>query len=144
MAQPARLPTPRRLVLYDGVCVFCHRAVRRLLEIDREQRLRFAPLQGETAAALRRRHPEIPQGIDTLVYVECDGDTERVSLRSEAAFRLAAQLDSGWRRLTWLRPLPRALTDLAYRLFARLRYRIFGKLDACPLPSAEERSRFLP
>ena len=26
----------------------------------------------------------------------------------------------------------------------RFRYRIFGRFDACPVPTPEERSRFLP
>jgi predicted DCC family thiol-disulfide oxidoreductase YuxK len=39
--------------------------------------------------------------------------------------------------------MPRPLRDLGYDLVASNRYRIFGKLDACRLPSPEERARFL-
>jgi predicted DCC family thiol-disulfide oxidoreductase YuxK len=135
-------PLPARLVLFDGVCGFCDRAIRWLLERDRSERLHFAPLQGATAATLRRRHPEIPEGAETLVFVEIDADGERVHLRSDAVFRVAAELDGRWRRLAWLRRLPRPLTDAAYRLFARHRYRLFGKLDACSAPLPGERARF--
>ena len=78
---------PGGLVLFDGVCAFCDGAVRWLIERDPHARLRFAPLQGETAAALRRRHPELPSDVDTLVYVETLGGAERVYLRSEAVWR---------------------------------------------------------
>ena len=44
---------PPRIVLFDGVCVFCERSVGWLLKHDRDRRLHFAPLQGATAAALR-------------------------------------------------------------------------------------------
>lgn len=135
---------PPRLVLYDGVCGFCNRAIQRLLAADPSGALRFAPLQGPTAKALRRRHPEIPESIDTLVYVTHEDDGEHVFQRSEAIFRIAADLDGPWRRLAWLRILPRWLTDLGYRLFARSRYRLFGRLDACPAPPPEHRARFLP
>jgi predicted DCC family thiol-disulfide oxidoreductase YuxK len=139
----AQLVLPPRLVLYDGVCGFCDGAVRWLLARDRGRRLHFAPLQGDTAEALRRRHPELPQDVDTLVYVETGADGERVHLRSEAVFRVLAELAGPWRHLVVLRRLPRRLTDAGYRLFARHRYRLFGKLDECAVPEPEERARFV-
>jgi predicted DCC family thiol-disulfide oxidoreductase YuxK len=144
MARAGTASLPPRLVLYDGVCVFCNRSVQWLLAADRDARLRFAPLQGATAAELRRRHPEIPADIDTIVYVETADGTERVSLRSDAIFRIYAALELKSRLMPWMRRLPRWCTDLAYRLFVRFRYRIFGRLDVCPVPSAEQRDRFLP
>jgi predicted DCC family thiol-disulfide oxidoreductase YuxK len=134
---------PAGIVLFDGVCGFCDAAVGWLVRRDPEARLRFAPLQGETAARLRARHPEIPGGLDTMVYVEGSGPTERVHLRSEAVFRACAAIARAprWIRLAAL--LPRALTDLAYRIFARLRYRVFGRLDACRVPGPGERARML-
>jgi len=135
---------PPRLVLYDGVCVFCNRSVQWLLAADRGARLHFAPLQGETAAGLRRRHAEIPSDIDTIVYVESVDGRERVSLRSEALFRIHAALELRSRWVPLVRRLPRWCTDLAYGLFVRFRYRLFGKLAACPLPPPELRGRFLP
>jgi predicted DCC family thiol-disulfide oxidoreductase YuxK len=141
VAEPPGLPP--RLVLFDGVCAFCDRAVLWLIARDAHRRLHFAPLQGDAAAQLRRRHPQIPDDIDTLVYVESDAAGERVSLRSEAVFRVLAELSSPWRHLAWLRLLPRPLTDWAYRLFARHRYRLFGRRDACVVPDADERSRVI-
>lgn len=143
MKAPTPSGIPPRLVLFDGVCGFCDRAVVWLLARDRERRLHFAPLQGETAAALRARHPEIPDDIDTLVYVEADASGERVSLRSEAVFRVLAELPRPWRALAGLRWLPRSFTDWAYRVFARNRYRLFGRRDACVVPEAEDRARLI-
>ena len=42
-----------------------------------------------------------------------------------------------------LRCIPRAVRDLGYRVVARTRYRVFGRYDTCPVPSAETRERFL-
>ena len=131
------------LVLFDGVCAFCHGAVRWLIERDPQARLRFAPLQGETAAALRQRHPELPGDLDTLVYVETMGGAERVYVRSEAVWRACAAIGALPRGLRWWARLPQPLADLGYRIFARLRYRVFGRLDACRLPEPGERERFL-
>ena len=137
------ISTPERILLFDGTCLFCDGAVRWLLERDPAGRLHFAPLQGELAAALRARHPEIPNDLDTAVLVERSEGEERVYLRSQAVLRALALLESPWRRAAWLRFLPRFLTDACYRLFAGLRYRLFGRLEHCLTPSPEERARFL-
>ena len=135
---------PAHLVLYDGVCGFCNAQVQRLVDADREGTLRFAPLQGDTAEAVRQRHPELPRGIDTMVLVERRADGERIHLRSAAIFRVGELVGGPWRRFAWLRFLPRFLTDLGYAIFIRVRYRVFGKLDRCPAPPPGVRDRFLP
>ncbi|MEM9074620.1 MAG: DCC1-like thiol-disulfide oxidoreductase family protein [Myxococcota bacterium] len=135
--------TGKRLVLYDGVCGLCDKSVQWLLENDPEGRLRFAPLQGDTAAEVLARHPEVGD-IDSIIYVEGTGDDEKVYWRSQAIFRLARHLQTGWRRLAIFRFVPAFLTDLGYRLIAKLRYRIWGKLDSCRIPTPDERARFLP
>ncbi len=117
--------------------------MKRVLERDCEARLRFAPLQGPTAASLRARHPEIPEDVDTVVFVDASEGVERVFLRSEAILRIWEVLEPEARLPRWLRRVPRPLADLAYRIFAALRYRLFGRLDACRVPSPEERARFL-
>jgi predicted DCC family thiol-disulfide oxidoreductase YuxK len=117
--------------------------VRWLARRDPEARLRFAPLQGATAARLRARHPEIPHGLETLVYVEGSGPGERVHLRSEALFRACAAISGAPPWVGLAARLPRAATDLGYRLFARARYRLFGRLDACRVPGPGERARML-
>lgn len=136
-------PLPERLVLFDGVCGLCDRTVQWLLDRDPQGRLSFATLQGETAAALRARHPDIPEALETVVFVEQIGGVERVYLRSRAVFAMLAVLGGPWRVVSWGAVLPAALTDLLYAVVARTRYRIFGKLDACRLPRPEERARFL-
>ncbi len=132
-----------RIVLFDGVCVFCDGLVRWLIARDPRARLRFAPLQGQTADALRSAHPEIPDELATLVYVDATDGPERIFLRSEAAFRVFAEIESPWRRVAWLGHLPRWFTDAGYQLFIRFRYRVFGKRSECRVPSASERARFL-
>lgn len=133
---------PPRLVLYDGECGLCHRSVRFLVRRDRQRSLRYAPLVGETADRARALLPYFPKSIDTLVYIE-EG---RVFVRSRAVARAAAAAYGGTssRVLAHLAGLLTPLADLAYRLVARVRYRIFGRVDACEVPTPEERDLFLP
>ena len=131
---------PPLLVLYDGSCGFCNAVVRSLLRSDPSGKLFYAPLQGETADYLRSLHPRIPQQAASFVFYE----HKQVYLRSQAFERLSRHLPYPWRFGTWLKVVPRFVADLAYRLFARIRYRVFGKYESCPVPEQNVRDRFLP
>lgn len=133
--------TDSAFVLYDGGCGLCHASVRFILKHEREPRFCFAALDGETARALRTRLPgRIPEDSSTVVVV--DGD--EVLLRSRAFFRIGQNLRFPWRLLAGFRVLPAFLTDLPYRLVARLRQRLWGRVDTCTLPSPEHAARMRP
>jgi predicted DCC family thiol-disulfide oxidoreductase YuxK len=103
----------------------------------------FAPLQNQFAAQVLGRHPELA-GVDSLILVERDAaGAERVSARSEAVIRIGEYLGRGWGAARWMRIVPRFLRDAGYDLFARFRYRVFGRMDSCPIPSKEVRARFI-
>ena len=135
---------PDFLILYDGECGFCDRSVQWVLDRDRDQRFYFAPLQGETASALRARHSVIPDDLDSMVLVRVLDDQEQIYLRSSAVLRVAAELPGIWRLWGLLRVLPRGLMDLFYRPVAALRYRLYGRVDQCRRVLPEEAHRFLP
>jgi len=128
------------LVLYDGTCGLCSASVRWILRHERDHELQFAPLQGETAAELRARFPRIPQTLESVVLV--DGD--RAHLRSKAFLYISRHLRAPWRWGYIVRWFPGFLLDLGYRVIARVRYRIWGRVDQCELPAPEHRARFLP
>ncbi len=137
---------PRLVLLFDGLCAVCSRAVRFVLARDRVGTMRFAPLEGETARALRARHPELG-GVDALVLVEegqGSGVEGRVWIGSEAVLRIAEYLGGPWRAAALLRVVPRPLRRRAYALFAARRHRIGRRLEVPPLPDASSRKRFLP
>ena len=135
---------PAPILLYDGVCGFCDRVVQFVLQHDRRGVIRFATLQGAFARALVARHPELA-GVDSLIFVENpDTADERVFVRSDGALRVAHWLDTPWKAATALGIVPRVVRDAAYDAFARIRYRVFGRFETCPLPRPEYRQRFLP
>lgn len=129
------------IVFYDGVCGLCQRWVRFLLQRDKAQTLRFAPLQGETAKA----RTDLPTELRTVVFILRPGTPdEQIFTRSEAALRLLEHLGGIWRVVSWLRIVPRGVRDGIYDFIARRRYRWFGKDESCPLPPTEWQARFLP
>lgn len=139
------------VVLFDGVCNFCDGSVNFIIERDRDGYFKFAPLQTETGRALAAKYglasetavdpakdiDVIP--IDSVILIE-DGE---VYTHSTAALRIVRRLGGFWSWLYALVVVPKPVRDFFYKLFARYRYRIFGKKDQCMLPSPSVRARFL-
>lgn len=135
----------RWVVFFDGVCVLCNWIVRFLIKRDKKRTLIFTPLQGETAAALLNRHPRIGGNSQSVVLAKnYNTSREAISVRSTAILDLTPALGGLWRLAGVFRIIPRFLRDWGYDFVARRRYRWFGKMDDCMLPSPEDRERFLP
>ena len=139
------MTTATTVLLYDGLCGFCDRTIQFIVKHDTIRTMQFAPLQGDFARQVLERHPAL-RAIDSLVLVRNDADSpvQSVLVRSDAVIAIAAYLGGIWRvGGLLLRVIPRPVRDWGYNAFARRRFRVFGRLDACRIPSAEERSRFL-
>lgn len=134
---------PARILLYDGVCGFCHYTIQTLLRFDRVNTLHFASLDSPVAASIIARHPGL-QNVDSVVLVDALGHPgERVHVRSAAVLLLLDYLGGPWRVLLVAALIPRPIRDWLYDRLARVRYRLFGRFDACPVPPPEVRARFL-
>lgn len=127
------------IVLFDGVCNFCNGTVNFIIARDRAGYFRFAPLQSEFGE-VTLSHKNIDRDkTDSLILV----DNDRVFVRSTAALKIARQLDGIWKLAAFFLIVPRPIRDFCYDLFAKYRYRIFGKKDACMIPTPEVRARFI-
>jgi predicted DCC family thiol-disulfide oxidoreductase YuxK len=133
-----QLSPDRPIVFFDGVCGLCNASVDRMLKWDHSRVLRFAPLQGSTAAQLLPS--AFAKDFDTFVLM----DEQGMHLRSDAAIRALVHFGGVWRIAAVMRVVPRPLRDAVYAWVSRNRYRWFGKRDACRLPTPQERERFLP
>ncbi len=144
MVDPAVAASERPVILYDGVCGLCHRLNRFVLERDRHDRIRFASLQGDFGRAVLARHGRDAARLETVcVLVPLRPSDERLLAKSDAILFILRELGRGWRVAGALGILPRRLRDAVYDGVARHRYRLFGKLDACPLPEERYRRKFL-
>ncbi|MEP7212784.1 MAG: thiol-disulfide oxidoreductase DCC family protein [Acidobacteriota bacterium] len=138
------------VVLFDGVCNFCDSSVNFIIDHDREGYFKFAPLQSDEGrrfanefgfwSAVGESEPGsdlIP--IDSVILVE-DGNAYT---HSTAALKIIRRLGAPWSLLYAFIVVPKTIRDYFYKLFAKYRYRVFGKKDQCMLPSPEVRARFL-
>jgi predicted DCC family thiol-disulfide oxidoreductase YuxK len=121
----AALGTPGLLLIYDGQCRFCVAGASRLAAMARRGTIQRIDLHDRAALA---RRPQAPQNPDAsaLLLVAPDG---HVAAGAEA-IALALGTRAGWRLVTWIYWLPvvRQVTDAMYRLVARNRYRIMGRV----------------
>jgi len=133
------------VLFFDGECGLCNRVVRLMLRLDRRAVLRFARLQGSTAQGYLRTHGLPTTDFDSLVFVPdwARHDQPEYLVRTEGALA-ALRAIGGWGRvLSGFRVMPRTWRDVAYKLIARFRYRIWGEWKPRPLARPEWSERFL-
>ena len=126
------------IVLFDGVCNFCNGAVNFIISIDKRKIFRFASLQSETGQQLRAKY-DIGPDVDSVILI----DNDRAYTHSAAGLRIYKLLGGAWSLLYALIVIPRPLRDYFYKVFARNRYKLFGRRDACMIPTPDVRERFI-
>ncbi|MEO0750463.1 MAG: DCC1-like thiol-disulfide oxidoreductase family protein [Pseudomonadota bacterium] len=128
------------LIVFDGVCVLCSGFFRFMQQRDLKERFSYAMAQADVGqalyGALGMPLDEFETNLvimDGWIYTDLD------------AFAAAmGTLGWPWRGFAGVRWLPRGIKRPLYRLVARNRYRLFGRLETCLLPDAEVQRRFLP
>lgn len=131
------------LLFFDGECAFCDRWVNRVRKADAQGRMRFGTKQGRTFQRLAQAHPELAN-VESVVLLKRRGDGGEDYLVRSAAIRELIQGLPEFRFFDLvLRVSPAPLADVGYRIFSKLRTRVFGRLDQCRVPSADERDLFV-
>jgi predicted DCC family thiol-disulfide oxidoreductase YuxK len=134
----------RDLVLYDGVCGLCNRFIKVVLDGDKAGRFCFASLQSELARGILRKAGRDAVALNTIYLVKNYRSENPVLLtKARAAMAIMKCLNSPVRLIAAFGFMPTAVLDFGYDTVAANRYRVFGKLDACPLPNPDHVSRFL-
>lgn len=128
------------VVYYDGDCGFCHRSVRALIAMDRNDVVRFSTLQSERFAAATA---SVAGGIDDSIVVIDESGT--ILQKSDATIHILERLGGPWPFVgALLDSVPRQIRNGVYDLIAANRHRFFERPeDVCPVVPAEERHRFL-
>lgn len=126
------LDIPDNTILFDEVCVVCSKWFRFVAERDPHARFRFAAIQGPTGRKLAESLGIDPDSPETNAVV-IDG---RAYFRSDAAIEVLRRLP-GWRWTLLLRVVPRSIRNGLYDVIARNRYALFGRMNACMVPTPE-------
>lgn len=131
---------PNPIVFFDGVCNFCNYWAMFAIKRDRKKKLRFSPLQGETAKQLLAKYNFNTTSLSSVVLI----DKDRLWTQSSAALRICRYLNGGWKLCYGFIIIPKFIRDFFYNIIARNRYKWWGKTEECMVPSADIKERFLP
>ena len=128
-----------RIILFDGVCNFCNRFVDIVIRRDLGGIFKIGALQSEVGQKILQEIGMPEEDPYSFILI----DNGKIWTKSEAILRIVRHLD-GLRPIAYiLTMIPRLLSDAAYDMIARNRYRLFGRSNTCRLPSPEERDRFI-
>ena len=141
MFRGGRVVIPERaaIILFDGVCNLCNGWVRFIIPRDPYGTFRFAALQSSAGQAIIEDRVRGGCELSSVILIEDDA----IYVESDAVLRILARLGPPWSWITLFRIIPRPLRDACYRFIAKHRYQWFGRTEACQIPSADERSRFI-
>jgi predicted DCC family thiol-disulfide oxidoreductase YuxK len=126
------------MLVFDGDCAFCHRAVQFILAHERRTDLLFVPRDSALGRSLRE-HYQLQQ-VESLLWIE----NEQAFTEWDSVAHTAAYVGGPYARLASVAGfLPRPLLVFGYRLIAKLRKRLAGRSRHCLLLTAAQQQRFL-
>jgi len=127
------------IIYFDGVCNLCNWMVTFVIKHDKRSTFSFSQLQSDFAKKLKFHVNVQNMTYDTLIYQQ----GENYYIKSEAVLRILKEIGGVWKLFYVLKIIPKPLRDWMYDKIARSRYRLFGKMDSCMIPSKEIQARFL-
>lgn len=126
----------KHLILYDGECGLCSRAMAFTSTNCSSAEVLFIPLESDAAKALLGDRAFEGGESDTMFVFPKDSRPGCAPLaKSEAAFFVARHLDWPWKALSAFGWLPTSLLDWAYDHVARNRRMMLGPTSSCPVPA---------
>lgn len=123
-----------KILFFDGHCNLCNGFINFLVLRDKERKIKYAPLQGSTAAEMLPE--QYVEQLNSVVLL----DEGVIYTESEAALRALKVTSKFYGVLLYV---PEFFRNMVYRFVAKNRYKIFGRSDTCRVPSEEERQLFL-
>lgn len=135
----------RPVVLYDGVCNMCNRAVDVAIEKDPSgSRLRFAALQSDVGRQLLVFCGRAPDDLSSMIVVKPDGTC---LVQSDAALYVGGELEGsallqGASQVAQAL-LPKNVRDVAYDTLAANRYRVLGQRGQMRIGEEGREDRFV-
>ena len=135
-----QLPQNKIIVLYDGDCGLCNRAIQILLREDPADHFRFVSQQAALGKSILAHIGYNPNTNDSLVVYH---PNVAYYTQSQAVFYLCKYGSHKLKLLMVFQLIPKVMLDVAYNWIAKKRYYWFGKLQYCSMANSEYGQKFL-
>jgi predicted DCC family thiol-disulfide oxidoreductase YuxK len=129
----------KKIIVFDGVCILCNSFVQFILKKDRSRQFYFTTAQSDFVKEKVKTMTFKVNPMESVIYLK----NGKVLTESSAVLGILSDLGGIWKLLSIFRIIPPVLRNVAYRFCAKRRYRVFGMLETCMLPSSEWKNRFL-
>ena len=127
------------IILFDGVCNFCNNAVNFVIKRNAKANILFTPMQSIAGQKLLQQYNLPVDDMQSFVFI----DEGEVYKRSTAALKVCRHLRGLWPLCYGFMVVPKFIRDGIYNWIAKNRYKWFGIRQACMIPTAEVKARFL-
>lgn len=127
----------QHIIVFDGYCNFCAWSVRFLMKFDRKNIFKFTASQNDAGKKILENFKI--EEVNSILYLR----TSKVLQSSTAVLYILHDLGFPWKLFFVFIIIPAFIRDFIYNLFAKLRYRVFGRREECMVPTKEEMERFL-
>ena len=134
------LPKDKKLILFDGVCNLCNNSINFVIRKDKKNQFLFAPLQGELGEKFIRERNIDTAKTDSIILLE---PGKAYYVKSSAALKIGQSFGGAWKMLAIFEWIPTSISDFFYDIIAKNRYRWFGRMDNCMIPTPELKAKFL-
>ena len=115
------------IIVFDGFCILCNSYVRWVSKRNPNKNIYFTNFDSEY---IKNNYPKLNLG-DTL-FIITEGN--QILERSQAIKYCLKYVKLNYFLKTIIKLSPNFLLNIFYRLIAKNRYFLFGKLDVCSIP----------
>ena len=115
------------IIVFDGFCVVCNNYVRWVSKRNPNKNIYFTNFDSDY---IKNNYPKLNLG-DT-VFIITEGN--QILERSQAIKYCLKHVKLNYFLKTIIKLSPNFILDIFYRLIAKNRYFLFGKLDVCSIP----------
>lgn len=130
----------KKIIFFDGICNFCNGIVDFIWKNNSKRNLYYSSLQSSYAKKKFNKIGISEIQLNTIYFF----DGNKIYTKSSAVFRILLNLDKAYPVFGKIGLLiPKFISNFFYDIIAKIRYKIFGKYDSCPLPDQQYKSRFL-
>ena len=128
----------KNVLFIDGHCLVCNTFVLFIINMDKNKKIFFSNLQGNTAKKILPDN--YIKDLDTIVLYHDD----KILTKSSAIIKAFSLLGWPWKAVVCFNIIPKPIRDFFYELFAKNRYKIKERSETCPIPPKDIRPQFLP
>ncbi len=124
------------ILVFDGTCGLCDRIVKFLKKRDHAKRITYVASQSPEGQAIIEAEDLTSFDNDTVIFI----DAGYCYFQSTAAIKALSALGGKWKHAMLLLKLPVCCRDNIYRLIARKRYFLFGRVNTCEISAVARKN----